>query len=73
MKSCVVGIKDCVDHVKVICGDGSEYKVCNLPNIFDFLVLTLAVIAQFIVERLTAEREVAGSIPEAGTILRVLK
>ena len=71
MKSCVVGIKECVDHVKVLCGDGSEYKVCNLPNI-DFLVLTLPVIAQ-LVERLTAEREVAGSIPEAGTILRVLK
>ena len=69
MKSCVVGIKECVDHVKVLCGDGSEYKVCNLPNIFDFLFLTVAVIAQS-VERLTAEREVAGSIPEARTMLR---
>ncbi|XP_073248477.1 amine oxidase [flavin-containing] B-like [Porites lutea] len=26
LKSCVVGIKECVDHVKVLCGDGSEYK-----------------------------------------------
>ena len=72
MKSCVVGIKECVDHVKVICGDGSEYKVCNLPNIFDFLVLTVAVTAQS-VERLTAEREVAALISEAGSILRILK
>ena len=34
--------------------------------------LTAAVLAQS-VERVTAEREVAGSIPGAGSILRVLK
>ena len=37
-----------------------------------FLFLTAAGLAQS-VERLTAEREVAGSIPGAGPILRVLK
>ena len=36
------------------------------------LALTAAGLAQS-VERLTAEREVAGSIPGAGPILRVLK
>ena len=35
-------------------------------------ILTMAGLAQS-VERLTAEREVAGSIPGAGPLLRVLK
>ena len=37
-----------------------------------FLFLTAAGLAQS-VERLTAEREVAGSIPGVGTMVRVLK
>ena len=37
-----------------------------------FLFLTAAGLAQSVV-RLTAEREVAGSIPAAGLILRLLK
>ena len=41
------------------------------PNLVGFL-LTAAGLAQS-VERLTAEREVAGSIPGAGPLLRVLK
>ena len=40
--------------------------------IFNFCCETAAGLAQS-VERLTAEREVAGSIPEAGPILRVFK
>ena len=36
------------------------------------MLVTVAGIAQS-VERLTAEREVAGSIPGAGSLLRVLK
>ena len=37
-----------------------------------YMFLTAAGLAQF-VERLTAERQVTGSIPVAGPILRVLK
>ena len=37
-----------------------------------FLFLTAAGLAQSVV-RLTAEREVAGSIPGVGTIVRVIK
>ena len=40
---------------------------------FFLLSLLLLVGVAQSVERLTAEREVAGSIPEAGLILRVLK
>ena len=39
---------------------------------FGKLRFTASVLAQS-VERVTAKREVAGSIPRAGTILRVLK
>ena len=38
-----------------------------------FIVLVLLIGLAQSVERLTAERKVAGSIPEAGLILRVLK
>ena len=37
------------------------------------MLVTVAGIAWQSVERLTAEREVAGSIPGAGPLLRVLK
>ena len=48
----------------------SQYS--TLPHFQKFRTSTAAGLAQS-VERLTAEREVAGSIPGAGPILRVLK
>ena len=44
----------------------------NQTNYKVFAQVTAATLAQS-VERLTAEREVAGSIPRTGPILRVLK
>ena len=44
----------------------------NQTNYKEFAQVTAAALAQS-VERLTAEREVAGSIPGTGPILRVLK
>ena len=46
-------------------------RFCNIKETYNIKV-TAAVSAQS-VERLTAEREVAGSIPRAEPILRVLK
>ena len=49
------------------------FLVCFLYLIFDRInVFNRGMIAQS-VERLTAECEVAGSFPEAGPLLRVLK
>ena len=50
--------------------DQTECKNCK--NSMDVVYLTAAGLAQWVV-RLTAEREVAGSIPGAWPILRVLK
>ena len=49
-----------------------ERKYCCRCKYIGYLYQTAAGLAQS-VERLTAEREVAGSIPGAGPILRVLK
>ena len=53
-------------------GLGNEVLVLILANGLLLIFLTAAGLAQS-VERLTAEREVVGSIPGAGPILRVLK
>ena len=50
-------------------GGNKSYKIAGLTK---HLILIAAGLAQS-VERLTAEREVAGSIPGVGPILRVLK
>ena len=50
-------------------GGNKSYKIAGLTKHF---ILIAAGLAQS-VERLTAEREVAGSIPGVGPILRVLK
>ena len=47
-------------------------KQIPVNHSLSLILLTAAGLAQS-VERLTAEREVAGSIPGAGPILRVLK
>ena len=48
------------------------FGYCSLVKFVICYKLTAAVLAQS-VERVTAEREVEGSIPGAGPILRVLK
>ena len=53
-------------------GLGNEVLLLILANGLLLIFLTAAGLAQS-VERLTAEREVAGSIPGAGPTLRVLK
>ena len=53
-------------------GLGNEVLVLILANGLLLIFLTAAGLAQS-VERLTAEREVVGSIPGAGPTLRVLK
>ena len=53
-------------------GLGNEVLLLILANGLLLIFLTAAGLAQS-VERLTAEREVVGSIPGAGPTLRVLK
>ena len=53
-------------------GLGNEVLLLILANGLWLIFLTAAGLAQS-VERLTAEREVVGSIPGAGPTLRVLK
>ena len=48
------------------------WRILQMETIESTKILTAVVLAQS-VERLNAEREVAGSIPGAGLILRVLK
>ena len=48
------------------------YENVRRKRCITVIILTVAGLAQS-VERLTAEREVAGSIPVAGPLLRVLK
>lgn len=43
LNSCVVGIEEFDDHVKVRCVDGKEYKVCHCPYWFALPKICLCV------------------------------